>query len=48
MPGAANCSESQFQCSDGGCISLLLKCNGIPDCNDSSDEAIHTAGCCKQ
>lgn len=32
------CEEGKFTCDDGSCIDLLLRCNGVPDCKDSSDE----------
>ncbi|EGI60781.1 Low-density lipoprotein receptor-related protein 1B, partial [Acromyrmex echinatior] len=34
----SSCSNDKFQCNNGNCISLLLKCNGIDDCLDGSDE----------
>ena len=32
------CSDGQFNCADGACIELANKCDGTPDCSDSSDE----------
>jgi len=34
------CANDQFTCANGeyGCISLSLKCNGISECMDQSDE----------
>ncbi|XP_059845127.1 atrial natriuretic peptide-converting enzyme isoform X2 [Hypanus sabinus] len=32
------CSPSDFKCKSGKCISASMKCDGNPDCDDSSDE----------
>ena len=32
------CPKTKFKCNNGICIDLDKKCNGIPDCPDSSDE----------
>ena len=33
------CNETyQFTCNSGRCIDKSLKCNGRPDCYDSTDE----------
>ena len=32
------CSFSQFRCSNGQCVSFSLRCNGIWNCSDGSDE----------
>ena len=32
------CSENDFSCDDGGCVSLNSKCDGLNDCKDGSDE----------
>ena len=33
------CRAEDFKCRDSGyCIPSLLKCNGVSDCADSSDE----------
>ncbi|XP_033761285.1 SCO-spondin-like isoform X2 [Pecten maximus] len=33
-----NCTEEEFTCSDGKCISNIYECDTIHDCNDGSDE----------
>uniref|UniRef100_A0A8C2T8I6 Fibronectin type-III domain-containing protein n=1 Tax=Coturnix japonica TaxID=93934 RepID=A0A8C2T8I6_COTJA len=33
------CDQFSFQCSNGVCISLVWKCDGMDDCGDYSDEA---------
>lgn len=33
------CTERQFMCKDNCCIDGSLECDGIPHCNDKSDEA---------
>ena len=35
---ARNCSESEFRCSDKRCILKSFRCDGIYQCNDTSDE----------
>lgn len=32
------CSDGNFMCENGVCISSSLRCNNIDDCNDNSDE----------
>ena len=32
------CSDDQFTCNDGHCISMDLRCDQAPNCDDSSDE----------
>lgn len=33
-----DCKEQEFRCSSGGCIPYHLTCDGIPTCEDDSDE----------
>ena len=33
-----SCSQEQFTCSDGLCLQLGQRCDGQPQCRDSSDE----------
>lgn len=32
------CGDGKFKCNNGRCISSSLKCNGINDCGDETDE----------
>ena len=42
------CSVDEFPCSKGGlCIPLQLRCNGINDCGDNSDEACGCKNYCR-
>lgn len=34
-----DCTDEQFQCSDGNCIPKYLRCNGVPDCTYGDDES---------
>lgn len=36
--GTIGCADDQFECGDSSCIPATLFCNGLPDCNDGSDE----------
>lgn len=38
------CKISEWKCPNGTCIPLSRYCNGIPDCNDKSDEPIGCNG----
>lgn len=33
------CDSYNFQCSNGMCVTLEWKCDGMDDCGDYSDEA---------
>ena len=33
-----NCTEHEFQCTFGMCLSKTRYCDGVPDCVDGSDE----------
>ena len=35
----SGCSERNFTCNDGQCVSMDLRCNHFPDCRDQSDES---------
>ncbi|XP_048099723.1 very low-density lipoprotein receptor isoform X2 [Alosa alosa] len=35
---AKNCSNSEFRCASGQCVSMSVQCDGHPDCKDRSDE----------
>ena len=41
-PGA--CSDSEWECDDGGCIPEVYLCDGVDDCADYSDEVLEA--CC--
>ena len=45
---AQPCSETEFPCSKNGlCIPLQLRCNGVNDCGDNSDEACGCDNYCR-
>ena len=33
-----SCSKDKFSCTDGGCVSWTLTCNGEKNCEDGTDE----------
>ena len=34
----SGCTEGNFTCDDGQCVSMEQRCNQLPDCRDESDE----------
>ena len=38
--GAGKCPETNFQCPDYFCLPVFLRCNGVFDCLDHSDELL--------
>ena len=34
------CSDSEFNCDDGSCIPIEMRCNGLLDCPDKSGYAV--------
>merc|ERR1712110_564678 len=34
----SSCSDHQFTCGDGHCLTMKYRCDGIPHCDDGSDE----------
>ncbi|XP_055386368.1 putative uncharacterized protein DDB_G0282129 [Condylostylus longicornis] len=38
IPTQTTCGRFQFQCHSGECIGIYNACNGIPQCQDGSDE----------
>ncbi|XP_050706973.1 G-protein coupled receptor GRL101-like [Eriocheir sinensis] len=38
-------AQDVFVCYPGVCVSLGLRCNGVPDCPDGADEAVVECGC---
>lgn len=36
----SHCSRFQFQCHSGDCIAVYNACDGIPQCDDGSDEGL--------
>ena len=32
------CSDDEFTCADGHCVDINLRCSGVTDCKDGSDE----------
>lgn len=41
----SHCSRFQFQCHSGECIAVYNACDGIPQCNDGSDEGPEVINC---
>jgi len=47
----ADCRSDEFECGDGSCIDISLRCNRFYDCSDGSDEVncgklqLHTTTC---
>lgn len=35
---SSHCGRFQFQCHSGDCIAVYNACDGIPQCDDGSDE----------
>ena len=41
----SKCSEDQFTCGDGHCLTMIHRCDGIPNCEDGSDEEARNNYC---
>lgn len=39
-PYDSSCSYNEFECGDGGCVSIDRVCNGIEDCSGAEDETV--------
>lgn len=37
-PPQVGCDDNEFECDTGGCIPENQRCDGIPQCQDRSDE----------
>lgn len=40
-----SCKKNEFQCLSGKCVGIHKFCNGIPDCDDASDEKPDCSPC---
>ncbi|KAL1497855.1 hypothetical protein ABEB36_008740 [Hypothenemus hampei] len=40
-----SCRKNEFQCLSGRCVSSHKFCNGVPDCDDASDEKPNCSPC---
>lgn len=40
-PSTPVCQKDEFQCSNGRCISSVLRCNYFNDCEDYGSDEIH-------
>ena len=38
MVPPTDCKSTEFRCVDNSCIDVSLRCNGVYDCTDGSDE----------
>lgn len=36
--GVPSCGSDEFTCRNGYCVKVSLRCNGVANCNDASDE----------
>lgn len=41
---SCNITAQVFPCTSGECVPFALRCNGVPDCADGSDEAVIECG----
>jgi len=41
------CAADEFRCATGTqCVDPYAQCNGVPDCDDGSDETVELCGMC--